>query len=351
MYILEDVHYKPNELTKEALHDVLGIFLNSKSGAQFRSHFLFEGNLLCKEPAPPFSFFKVEFQYARLEHRADQQAAMTNVRQIVASANISGYHAVWAHAFSQWETDSTLASELWRNMGVVVIVVAAMTLLLLAAARAAFLVLLCVLATLVNVTALMHAWGLTIDTVTCIALVLAIGICVDYSAHVAHAFLVVRGSKRERAQAAIARVGPAVMHGGLSTLLAFILLAPSDSHLFLSFFKIFTGVSVFGLFHGLVVLPVLLSLIGPKPYPKPPNHSPTPTNVIEPSNYSPTLKNVTEPSNHSSTLTNVIIKTNADFDNGYCNKAFVGDQPTSETNRNIYSLGATHDSQSSDGNA
>ena len=54
------------------------------------------------------------------------------------------------------------------------------------------------------------------------------------------------------------------MNGGITTTLAFILLANSKSHVFTSFFKIFFLVVTFGLFHGLVVLPVLLSLLGPQ---------------------------------------------------------------------------------------
>ena len=36
----------------------------------------------------------------------------------------------------------------------------------------------------------MHFWGLTVDTVTTIQLILAIGLSVDYSAHIGHAFMV-----------------------------------------------------------------------------------------------------------------------------------------------------------------
>ncbi|XP_023326651.1 patched domain-containing protein 3 [Eurytemora carolleeae] len=59
------------------------------------------------------------------------------------------------------------------------------------------------------------------------------------------------------------RMGPAVFNGGISTLLAFILLATSSSYVFLSFFKIFFLICIFGLFHGLISLPVILSLVGP----------------------------------------------------------------------------------------
>jgi predicted RND superfamily exporter protein len=47
-----------------------------------------------------------------------------------------------------------------------------------------------VILSLVEVGGFMHYWGLTIDTVSCVNLIIAIGLCVDYSAHIAHGFLV-----------------------------------------------------------------------------------------------------------------------------------------------------------------
>ena len=84
--------------------------------------------------------------------------------------------------------------------------------------------------------------------------------------HICHAFLTVSGTRKERAKAAILDMGLAVLNGGFSTLIAFLLLAGSDSHVFSVFFRIFLLVIIFGLFHGLVLLPVVLSLIGPQAY-------------------------------------------------------------------------------------
>ena len=55
------------------------------------------------------------------------------------------------------------------------------------------------------------------------------------------------------------------MNGGLSTFIAFVLLANSKSPVFITFFRVFLLVVVFGLFHGLALLPVILSWIGPPP--------------------------------------------------------------------------------------
>merc|ERR1711881_704031 len=121
----------------------------------------------------------------------------------------------------------------------------------------------CVILTLVNVGGFIHFWGLTIDTVSCTNIIISIGLCVDYSAHVAHAFMSCTGSRKERVREALSDIGPAVFNGGFSTFLAFILLAGSKSHVFSTFFKIFFLVVSFGLWHGLATLPVLLSLFGP----------------------------------------------------------------------------------------
>ena len=42
----------------------------------------------------------------------------------------------------------------------------------------------------------MHFWGLTVDTVTTIQLILAIGLSVDYSAHIGHGFMASRDGDR-----------------------------------------------------------------------------------------------------------------------------------------------------------
>ena len=93
------------------------------------------------------------------------------------------------------------------------------------------------------------------------------GLCVDYSAHICHTFLTISGQRRERSEGTLVNIGPAVLNGGISTFIAFILLAGSDSHVFGTFFKIFFLVVVFGVFHGLFFFPVLLRWIGPGEYP------------------------------------------------------------------------------------
>ena len=59
-----------------------------------------------------------------------------------------------------------------------------------APSKICLMVLSCVALSLVDVVGVIHFWGLTIDTISCVSVVLVIGLCIDYSAHIGHAFIV-----------------------------------------------------------------------------------------------------------------------------------------------------------------
>merc|ERR550517_2228566 len=111
--------------------------------------------------------------------------------------------------------------------------------------------------TLTDIVGFLHFWDVTIDIISCVNIVLAIGLCVDYSVHIGLAFMVAKGSRKDKAVEAVASIGPAVFNGGFTTFLAIILCSLSYSHVFLTFFKVFVLTVLFGLFPG------ILSLIGP----------------------------------------------------------------------------------------
>lgn len=48
----------------------------------------------------------------------------------------------------------------------------------------------------VDIAGSMYYWGLSINTVTAVLLVLVVGLSVDYAAHVAHAFMRATGSQK-----------------------------------------------------------------------------------------------------------------------------------------------------------
>ena len=61
----------------------------------------------------------------------------------------------------------------------------------------------------------------------------------------------------------LSTVGSSVLLGGLSTLFGTLPLAFTSSEVFYTVFVGFVAICVLGLSHGIILLPVLLSLVGP----------------------------------------------------------------------------------------
>jgi len=177
------------------------------------------------------------------------------------------FSTAWSKIFATWVTDEVIDTELYRNVELALVCVMFCTLLLIANIQTCFWIFICIILTVVNVGGFMQRWGLTIDLVSVIGLTLAIGLCVDYATHIGHTFLTIsEGTLNDRALKTVTSIGSAVFFGGTSTLIGVSMLGLSDAYNFQAFFKIFLLVVVFGLFHGIVFLPVILSWVGPKPY-------------------------------------------------------------------------------------
>jgi len=253
-------------IEKELYNNLTTQFLYSQTGSRHRLLINFQDKITCGEPASPMNLSMISFTHRLMSGPKEQIPAMNRVKNILAKANFSSRVFPMCIGYASWETDEVISEELYRNIALAILSVFLTTWLLLFNLMASLQVLGCVVLTLVNVGGFIHFWGLTIDTVSCTNIIISIGLCVDYSAHIAHAFMAATGDREQRVKSSLADIGPAVLNGGFSTFLAFVLLAGSKSHVFSSFFKIFFLVVLFGLFNGLLVLPVMLSWIGPPSY-------------------------------------------------------------------------------------
>jgi predicted RND superfamily exporter protein len=205
---------------------------------------------------------RVRANYKASDKADEQVASMRTLRESVNAAQV-GTAFPYMFMYLYYEQYAIIVSEALMNLGLALVAVAIITFIMLANVMSSVLVMLCVVLVDIDILGLMYLWGLTIDSVAIINLVLAIGLAVDYSVHVAHAFVQTPGTRQERVDHALEEMGTAVVHGAFSTFLAVLVLSVSKSYIFRIFFKQFFGICLFGAAHGLCLLPVLLSLIGP----------------------------------------------------------------------------------------
>ncbi|XP_044302238.1 protein patched homolog 1 isoform X2 [Varanus komodoensis] len=139
----------------------------------------------------------------------------------------------------------------------------------------------------VELFGMMGLIGIKLSAVPVVILIASVGIGVEFTVHIALAFLTAIGDKNRRAVLALEHMFAPVLDGAVSTLLGVLMLAGSEFDFIVRyFFAVLAILTILGALNGLVLLPVLLSLFGPYPEVSPADgrsRLPTPSSEPPPS--------------------------------------------------------------------
>lgn len=116
----------------------------------------------------------------------------------------------------------------------------------------------------VDLLGFMQWCGSSINAVSYVGMVMSIGLLVDFIMHVFLRYMECRGTRDEKTNDTLKTMGASILVGAISTFLGTLPLAVSSSEIFKTIFFAFLGLVLFGASHGLILMPVVLSLIGPE---------------------------------------------------------------------------------------
>ena len=260
--------YKAHKDWREALdvgllQKYLSDFLYHKDGSIYRNNFKFSTDIICNREAPSITSARLgTLKFRHLKGPTKHLPAQRALNKILTSAHLSNTTFAYSVIYPAWEIEEIMLDEMHRNISMALLSVLVIVFVIMFDIRICFLVLSCVMLTLIDVAGITYILGMTLDPFYLMDLIIGIGLSVDYAVHIAHSFVAHEGSKKERATRGFISISPAVLHGAATTFLAITLLVFSESHLFSIFFNIISLTVVLGLFHGLFYLPTMLILFG-----------------------------------------------------------------------------------------
>lgn len=247
----------------------LNKFLDSDTGTGFRDDIVYSGKI--GQSDFQLQGYRQSIRVKKIDQVAKQGVQyLTDLRKIEADYGIEGTYS-YSQDMLDYELYVVFVEETVLSCGLSFLAVFFVVLFITGSFPVTLLVVLAVVLVDLFLIALIFYWDLTFNTVVVINIVIAIGLAVDYSAHIAATYLTIKApshmtdaeKRKYKAGKALSTMGSSVFHGGFSTFLAIITLSASSSYIFLVFFRLWFGIIVFGMSNGFFLLPIILSFIGP----------------------------------------------------------------------------------------
>ena len=210
-------------------------------------------------------------QTDRIVGAKEEVLAMQRIRQVVDAAPFSAY--VFHPFFPFFDQFAEVLPQTIKTVLICILVMTIITLVFIPNRRSVIWVIFTIFSVEVGVVGFMSLWGVNLDVISMIQLIMGIGFSVDYSAHISYHYLSADPSlsPHNRLANSLCALGPPVFQGAVTTLLGVIPILFEQSYIVRTFAKLIFLVISLGLLHSLLLLPVLLTLLGPGSCSGPPN--------------------------------------------------------------------------------
>ncbi|ESO92335.1 hypothetical protein LOTGIDRAFT_71238, partial [Lottia gigantea] len=266
----EGIIYPPafyNYLTAWAANDVIAYtstMANFKPEPQSWLDDPNDDNLIIPK-SQPFIYTQIPFYLTNLSTTEEIISLINEIRSICDKYSEKGLPNYPSGVpFTFWEQYIDLRFYMmWAIICVLVVTFLVITITLMNP-WLAFIVVVTLSSILIELFGFMGMVGIKLSAVPAVILIMAVGIGIEFTLHIAVGFITGIGNRNRRMMMSLQHTFAPVVHGAISTLLGIIMLVGAEFDFIVKyFFNVLSALIVIGLLNGLILLPVLLSVFGP----------------------------------------------------------------------------------------
>ncbi|KFD58415.1 hypothetical protein M513_00641 [Trichuris suis] len=208
--------------------------------------------------------FRFQIGLKGFDTASEQVAVVKHLRKTASrypELNVTTYHEFWPHV----DQYMSVAPTTWRNLSVSFVSMIIIAMIMIPNLYCGLFITMSMLSINVGVYGYMSLWGVNLDCISMITLIMSIGFAVDLSAHISYGYICAQGTPAQRASHSLQVLGFPVLLSALATLLGVSVLSVAEVPLIVTFFKTVFLVMVLGLLHSHIFLPTALTLFLPNP--------------------------------------------------------------------------------------
>uniref|UniRef100_A0A0N5AM40 SSD domain-containing protein n=1 Tax=Syphacia muris TaxID=451379 RepID=A0A0N5AM40_9BILA len=244
-------------LTDQAFYGLAEHFMSARSNDFWSEDVVWEYNLEGVNRIKSFRFLIGLRQISKTYQQEDATNVMREVARHYKEYNVTTFMPLWLFT----DQYAIVVPNTVQNIVIALFVMIIISLLLIPQPLCSLWVAFAIASIDLGVIGIMTLWDVNLDAISMITIIMSIGFSVDYSAHITYGYVVSSEEKpQDRVRAALGSLSWPLIQGATSTVLAVVVLADIPAYMIVTFFKtVFLSITL-GLIHGLIFLPVMLSL-------------------------------------------------------------------------------------------
>jgi len=194
----------------------------------------------------------------------DVVAAMADNRAVADTGMAAGEGYMFGFIYQYYQQYVNIDSNLYQVVGWSLLGVFASTLLFTFSPIAAGLMCIVILQIVIQLWGMCRIIQVKLNAFSVVNLSFSVGIAVEFTSYVTHAFLVAKGDRNQRMCYAVEEMMAPMFNGAISTFLAVLVLVGAKFPFFrIYYFAMYSMMVALALINGMFCLPILLSWLGP----------------------------------------------------------------------------------------